>query len=163
MTGTDAIVARIMRIRNGMTVDADAKALIRREIDALCGRTSPVSESVTDEDLTRLYRCTWTLHGGMPFTQFCNLRKSLLETSGHAQRSKAADETGMSKHLREIIGQETTPPLWIYVTKEQIPILEAIADRLDWLENLYAPFITEHPPQPAVSDTSTLCKSENGK
>lgn len=33
---TDAIVSRIMSIRNGMMVDTDAEALIRREIGALC-------------------------------------------------------------------------------------------------------------------------------
>jgi Lar family restriction alleviation protein len=32
MSQTDSIVARIMRIRNGMILDADAEALIRREI-----------------------------------------------------------------------------------------------------------------------------------
>jgi len=57
MTNTDAIVARIMRIRNGMTVDADAEAIIRREIDALCGRISPETETlrrVFDRISTRL-------------------------------------------------------------------------------------------------------------
>jgi len=44
MTDTDVIVARIMRVRNGMIVDADANAIIRREIDALCGQTSPETE-----------------------------------------------------------------------------------------------------------------------
>lgn len=38
---TDAIVARIMSIRNGMMVDADAEALIRDALDAR--QTSPVS------------------------------------------------------------------------------------------------------------------------
>jgi hypothetical protein len=34
---TDAIVARIMRIRNGMILDGDAEALIRKEIGGLMG------------------------------------------------------------------------------------------------------------------------------
>lgn len=33
--------------------------------------------------------------------------------------------------LREIVGQETVPPLWIYVTKDQIPVLEKAARDLD--------------------------------
>jgi hypothetical protein len=49
MSQTDSIVARIMRIRNGMILDADAEALIRREIVALdAPRTSPVTASARD-------------------------------------------------------------------------------------------------------------------
>jgi hypothetical protein len=33
--------------------------------------------------------------------------------------------------LREIMGQETKPPLWIYVTKDQVPVLEKAARDLD--------------------------------
>jgi hypothetical protein len=33
--------------------------------------------------------------------------------------------------LREIVGQETDPPLWIYVTKDQIPDLLRAADLLE--------------------------------
>jgi hypothetical protein len=36
-----------------------------------------------------------------------------------------------AEKLREIVGQETTPPLWIYVTKDQVPVLERAADELD--------------------------------
>lgn len=79
----------------------------------------------------------------------------VLHTEGRSVSAQCSprsfDETGLSRHLREIIGQETKPPLWIYVTKDQIPVLEAIATRLDWLEGLYAPFITEHPPQPTAA------------
>ena len=41
MSQTDAIVARIMRIRNGMILDADAENIIRREIDALDAAKKP--------------------------------------------------------------------------------------------------------------------------
>ncbi len=34
-------------------------------------------------------------------------------------------------HLREIVGQETKPPLWIYVTKDHIPMLERAAAELE--------------------------------
>ena len=37
----------------------------------------------------------------------------------------------LGDRLREIIGQETEPPLWIYVTKDQVPILEQAAAALD--------------------------------
>lgn len=54
-------------------------------------RTSPVSAPLlTNEELVRLYRCTWTLHGGMPFTQFCNLRESLIQSCGHAPPDQPA-------------------------------------------------------------------------
>jgi hypothetical protein len=33
--------------------------------------------------------------------------------------------------LREIAGQDTTPPLWIYVTKDQVPVLTSAAAELD--------------------------------
>lgn len=33
--------------------------------------------------------------------------------------------------LREIAGQDTTPPLWIYVTKDQVPTLTQAACELD--------------------------------
>jgi len=39
--------------------------------------------------------------------------------------------------LREIIGQETEPPLWIYVTKAQIPTLEQAAVILDKAEEAF--------------------------
>lgn len=39
--------------------------------------------------------------------------------------------TDTAKQLREIVGQETEPPLWIYVTKDQVPILERAASDLD--------------------------------
>lgn len=37
----------------------------------------------------------------------------------------------LADQLREIAGQETTPPLWIYVTKDQVPTLLRAADELD--------------------------------
>jgi hypothetical protein len=43
MSQTDSIVARIMSIRNGMILDADAEALIRDALDAR--QTSPVTET----------------------------------------------------------------------------------------------------------------------
>jgi hypothetical protein len=43
---TDTIVTRIMSIRNGMTLDADAEALIRDALDAR--QTSPETASVRD-------------------------------------------------------------------------------------------------------------------
>jgi septal ring factor EnvC (AmiA/AmiB activator) len=43
--------------------------------------------------------------------------------------------TPLAEMLRTIAGQDTTPPLWIYVTKEQIPALTAAADRIDQLEH----------------------------
>lgn len=39
-----------------------------------------------------------------------------------------------AQQLREIVGQETEPPLWIYVTKAQVPILERAAQELDSVE-----------------------------
>jgi hypothetical protein len=36
-----------------------------------------------------------------------------------------------AEKLREIAGQDTTPPLWIYVTKDQVPTLEQAAAELD--------------------------------
>jgi hypothetical protein len=33
--------------------------------------------------------------------------------------------------LREIVGQETEPPLWIYVTKDQVPTLLAAAELIE--------------------------------
>jgi hypothetical protein len=46
MTHETDVVARIMTIRNGMIVDADAEALIRDALDAR--QTSPVSASTRD-------------------------------------------------------------------------------------------------------------------
>lgn len=37
----------------------------------------------------------------------------------------------LADKLREIAGQDTTPPLWIYVTKDQVPTLTDAADALD--------------------------------
>lgn len=37
----------------------------------------------------------------------------------------------LAAKLREIVGQETIPPLWIYVTKEQIPVLLRAAELLE--------------------------------
>jgi hypothetical protein len=34
MTTHDEAIARVMRIRNGMTLDAEAEAIIRKELDA---------------------------------------------------------------------------------------------------------------------------------
>lgn len=39
-----------------------------------------------------------------------------------------------AEQLREIVGQETIPPLWIYVTKDQVPVLEKAASDLDAAE-----------------------------
>jgi hypothetical protein len=47
--------------------------------------------------------------------------------------------------LREIAGQETDPPLWIYVTREQIPALLRAAAALDAAEG-------EKPSQSTVID-----------
>ena len=40
-------------------------------------------------------------------------------------------EKTLANQLREIAGQETTPPLWIYVTKDQVPVLTRAADTLE--------------------------------
>jgi hypothetical protein len=39
--------------------------------------------------------------------------------------------------LREIVGQETEPPLWIYVTKDQVPFLTSAAAQLDAADNAF--------------------------
>jgi hypothetical protein len=39
--------------------------------------------------------------------------------------------------LRDIVGQETEPPLWIYVTKDQVPLLTRAAAELDTAENAF--------------------------
>ena len=39
--------------------------------------------------------------------------------------------TDTARKLREIIGQETTPPLWIYVTKDHVSILERAAQEIE--------------------------------
>ena len=52
-----------------------------------------------------------------------------------AQPPAPVRATALAEKLREIAGQETIPPLWIYVTKEQIPTLTKAAERLDQLEH----------------------------
>lgn len=37
----------------------------------------------------------------------------------------------LAAKLREIVGQETEPPLWIYVTKDQVPDLLRAAELLE--------------------------------
>ncbi len=39
--------------------------------------------------------------------------------------------SALAAQLREIAGQDTEPPLWIYVTKAQVPVLTKAADELD--------------------------------
>jgi hypothetical protein len=46
--------------------------------------------------------------------------------------------TTLADELRQIAGQDTTPPLWIYVTKDQIPTLTKAADALDSAEMAFA-------------------------
>jgi len=43
----------------------------------------------------------------------------------------------LGDHLRAIIGQKTEPPLWIYVTKDQIPMLERAAAALDAADDAF--------------------------
>lgn len=43
----------------------------------------------------------------------------------------------LADQLREIAGQDTTPPLWIYVTKDQVPTLTQAAAELDRAQDAF--------------------------
>jgi hypothetical protein len=91
MSQTDSIVARIMSIRNGMILDADAEAIIRREIGLDLPQSSSAVTALANK-IEEAWRWESRKSNGAFVQSLSTDEQSLIVTALRAQRPAVTDE-----------------------------------------------------------------------